>query len=193
MKWRRADCTSILDFGGHMKYIVGFLRQVDRLVPWISRLCIFICSIAIVVLLAIFGWLVFGRYVLNVTPTWVEQLALLLVCYITFLGAAAGVHEKTHLGVEFIREAFPDNVRRPLRIVADVAMAGFGAVMLVACLELVQFGWSTKLAMLNIPEGIRTLPAAICGGLTFVFAGAHALSKTYQYYFLGEATVKEGV
>ena len=38
-----------------------------------------------VVLLATFGWLVFGRYVLNVTPTWVEQLALVLVGYITFL------------------------------------------------------------------------------------------------------------
>ncbi len=176
-----------------MKHIVVFLRQVDRLIPWVSRLCIFICSIAMVVLLAIFGWLVFGRYVLNVTPTWVEQLALLLVCLITFLGAAAGVHEGTHLGVEFIREAFPDSVRKPLRIVADVAMACFGAIMLIACIELVQFGWSTKLAMLNIPEGVRTLPAAICGGLTFVFAGAHALSKIYRYYFADEDTIEEGM
>lgn len=156
--------------------------QVDRILPWISKTCIFICSIALIVLLTIFGWLVFGRYVLNVTPTWVEQLALVLVVYITFLGSAALVYEDKHLGVEFIREAFPGPIRRPLRIVADLAMCGFGAVMFVACLELVEFGWSTKLAMLNIPEGIRSLPAAICGGLIFIFAGAHALSKIYRYY-----------
>lgn len=177
--------------GNILKHIAVFLKQVDCVLPWISKACIFVCSVALVFLLVIFGWLVFGRYVLNVTPTWVEQVALLIVCYITFLGAAAGVHEETHLGVQFIREAFPDNVRKPLRIIADLAMSIFGGVMLVACLELVQFGWSTKLAMLNIPEGVRTLSAAICGGLMFVFAGAHALSKTYRYYFAHENVAEE--
>jgi TRAP-type C4-dicarboxylate transport system permease small subunit len=157
--------------------------MVDSFLPLISKLCLLIGSIAIVVLLLIFGWLVFGRYVLNDTPTWVEQLALLLVVYITFLGAAAGVHEETHLGVQFIRESLPDVIRKPLRILADVLMAIFGAIMFVYCLELVQFGWGTNLAMLNIPEGIRTMPAAVAGALIFFFASSHALSRTYQYYF----------
>lgn len=174
-----------------MQIIAGFLKTVDSLLPWISKICIFICSIALIVLLVIFGWLVFGRYVLNVTPTWVEQLALLLVVYITFLGSAAGVHEETHLGVSFIREAFPDWLRKPLRIVADLTLAFFGLIMLLACIELVQFGWSTNLAMLNIPEGIRTLPAAICGGLIFIFASAHALSRTYRYYFADAAPLEQ--
>lgn len=175
-----------------MQSIIGFLKMIDRLLPLISKLCIFICSIAIVTLLVIFGWLVFGRYVLNVTPTWVEQLALLLVVYITFLGAAAGVHEETHLGVSFIREAFPDWLRKPLRIVADLILAFFGIIMLFACIELVKFGWSTDLAMLNIPEGIRTLAAAICGGLVFVFASAHALARIYRYYFAEPVALEQG-
>lgn len=32
-------------------------------------------GVFMVVLVASFGWLVFGRYVLNDTPTWVEQMA----------------------------------------------------------------------------------------------------------------------
>lgn len=175
-----------------MQSIVGFLKMVDRLLPVISKICIFVCSIALVTLLVIFGWLVFGRYVLNVTPTWVEQLALLLVVYITFLGAAAGIHEETHLGVSFIREAFPDWLRKPLRIIADLILAVFGFIMFFACIELVQFGWSTNLAMLNIPEGIRTMAAAICGGLVFIFASAHALSRIYRYYFATSVAVEQG-
>ena len=31
-------------------------------------------------------WQVFGRYVLNDTPTWAESLALLLVLYVTMFG-----------------------------------------------------------------------------------------------------------
>lgn len=137
--------------------------------------CVFISSVSLVVLILTFAWLVFGRYVLNQTPTWVEQLALVLVVWITFLGAGAGVHDDTHLGVSFIREAMPPKIRHVLRIICEVTMAGFGLVMLVACTELVQFGWSTKLPMLNIPEGIRTLPAAIAGGLIFLFATERAV------------------
>lgn len=127
-----------------------------------------------VVLITIFAWLVFGRYVLNETPTWVEQLALVLVCYVAFLGAAAGVRDDTHLGIKFIREAAPEPLRTLLRIVAELFMAAFGLVMLIACAQLVAFGWQTQLPMLDVPEGVRTLPAAICGGLIFLFAGARA-------------------
>ena len=41
-------------------------------------------------------------------------------------GHRAGVRENSHLGVEFIRESFAAPVRRVLRLVTDVAMAGFG-------------------------------------------------------------------
>ena len=78
------------------------LNVWDQLEIWLDRLkrlCVLVGSVALVVLVATFGWLVFGRYVLNQTPTWVEQLALLLICYITFLGAAIGIHEQSHLGV----------------------------------------------------------------------------------------------
>ena len=43
---------------------------LDRL----RDLCMMIGSVAMVVLIATFAWLVFGRYVLNVTPTWWNSL-----------------------------------------------------------------------------------------------------------------------
>ncbi len=165
---------------------------IGRVLDFLSKTCIFLSSCALVVLVVIFGWLVFGRYVLNVTPTWVEQLALLLICYITFLGAAAGVHENTHLGVSFIREAMPRPIRNVLRIICDLAVAGFGLVMLISCIQLVQFGWSTKLPMLNIPEGMRTLPAAILGGLMFLFAGFRAIRQISYLFKPGTRPVEEG-
>ena len=49
--------------------------------------------------------------------------------------------------------------------------------MLVASIELVKFGWSTMLPMLNIPESFRSLSAAMCGGLVFLFAGLRAVFR----------------
>ncbi|AMN51400.1 C4-dicarboxylate ABC transporter permease [Labrenzia sp. CP4] len=152
----------------------------DQLEIWLDRLkrlCVLVGSVALVVLVATFGWLVFGRYVLNQTPTWVEQLALLLICYITFLGAAIGIHEQSHLGVTFLRDALPARIRQALLLLTDLCLAIFGAVMLAACVELFEFGWSTRLPMLNIPESFRTLSAVLCGGLMIVFAGARVLLR----------------
>jgi len=55
-------------------------------------------------------------------------------------------------------------------------MAGSGLVMLIACTERVQFGWSTRILMLNVPEGVRTLAAARAGALIFLFATARAIA-----------------
>ncbi len=144
----------------------------------LARLCILVASIAMVVLVVTFGWLVFGRYVLNVTPTWVEQLALVLICYIAFIGAAVGIYEQTHLGVTVFRDLLPKQMRRIVLLFTDVVLAGFGFFMLSASLELFEFGWSTLLPMLNIPESIRTLPSVLCGGLIMLFCGLRIVLRT---------------
>lgn len=155
-----------------------WMGRIERLLDGLSFLCMLAASIALVVLVATFGWLVFGRYVLNATPTWVEQLALLLVCYITYLGAAVGIHENTHLGVTVFRDMMGLRVGNILKLLIDIVLATFGLVMMIASIELVKFGWSTLLPMLNIPESFRSLSAALCGGLVFVFAGLRAVFRT---------------
>ncbi len=146
---------------------------LDRL----SSLCMLLASVALVILVATFGWLVFGRYVLNVTPTWVEQLALVLVCYIAYLGGAAGIYQQTHLGVTLFRDMMGNAISSVLKIFIDIVLATFGFVMLIATIELFGFGWDTLLPMLNIPESFRTLSALLCGGIVFIFAGTRAVFR----------------
>tara|TARA_E500000318_G_C3433245_1_gene161968 strand:- start:79 stop:606 length:528 start_codon:yes stop_codon:yes gene_type:complete len=160
-----------------LHFLEKVLARVEVLFNWINRINLFLCCCALVVLILTFGWLVIGRYILNSTPTWVEQLALLLVVYITFLATASGVYENRHLGMAFLRDATPSFIRRPLVFVTHVAVATFGFIMMTNSVELFEFGWSTKLPMLNIPESFRTLPVIICGGMMFMFASAQALCE----------------
>ena len=158
--------------------MIHFLEQATGL---LSKLCITIASAAMVVLIVTFGWLVFGRYVLNVTPTWVEQLALVLICYIAFLGAAAGVQNNNHLGVTLFRDMLPALGQKLVIIVIDVILAVFGAVMFLAGVELMQFGWDSYLPMLNVPESVRTAAITTCGGLVCLFAGSRALLRILKF------------
>lgn len=162
---------------GPLESETGFVQKAERLLDWLSAICVFVASCALVVLVTTFGWLVYGRYVLNATPTWVEQLALLLVCYIAYLGAAAGVHENSHLGVAIFRDMFGQKVSDVLKLLNDVMLSIFGVVMMLACIDLFNFGWSTLLPMLDIPESFRTLSALLCGGLVSVFAGLRAVFR----------------
>ncbi|MEP3347147.1 MAG: TRAP transporter small permease [Litoreibacter sp.] len=169
-----------------------FIQRLELALDWVRSLCILISSIALVVLITTFGWLVFGRYVLNVTPTWVEQLALLLICYIAFVGAAAGVNEDTHIGVSLFRDMMPVTVQKTIIIFIDIILAAFGAIMLSAGVTLMQFGWDSNLPMLEIPESFRTLAITSCGALIFLFAGSRGLIRILTFSaWLPEADLKE--
>ncbi|MEM7720625.1 MAG: TRAP transporter small permease [Pseudomonadota bacterium] len=152
-----------------------FLRYMDRLLDLLARTCVLLAGIAIVVMTVIFAWLVFGRYVLNDTPTWVEQVSLLLVMVIAFLGAAAGVHNHTHLSVVVFRNLVPSYVRTVFVVISDVLMAGFGIMMFWYGIELTQFKWNTLIPLIQWSEGLRSLPMTISGALVFLFSTGHLI------------------
>jgi TRAP-type C4-dicarboxylate transport system permease small subunit len=167
------------------------MGKIEGILDKLCTACILLASLALVVLVVTFGWLVFGRYVLNSTPTWVEQLALLLVLYITYLGSAAGVHENTHLGVTLFRDATGPKVAAYIHVVTDIILSAFGLIMCIASVELFQIGWDILLPMLEIPESFRTLSALICGGLVFIFAGLRAIFRIV-YLVQGKTYVNKG-
>ena len=149
--------------------------RYDQLLDLIGKASMLICGVALVVLTATFGWLVFGRYVLNATPTWVEQAALLLVMLIGFLGAAVGVHRDTHLNITYFRQVSPGPLRRAFVFASHLALAGFGAVMMVKSYELVLFKWNTEIPLIHLPEGLRAVPIMICGAFMLLFSLGHLI------------------
>jgi len=159
----------------HLSHRPPQLRKMAAVLDGIALLCKILTGVALVVLTVIFGWLVFGRYVLNATPTWVEQVALLLVMLIAFLGAAVGVHENTHLSVSILRSSVPKAVRTVLVVISDVVMAGFGGLMLWYGWQLTVFKWGSLIPLIQVPEGLRSLPLTVGGGLILLFSLGHLI------------------
>jgi len=153
----------------------AFLKGMDTVFDLLTRVCQLIAGIALVGMTIMFAWLVYGRYVLNDTPTWVEQVSHLLLMVIAFLGAAAGVRQDTHLSVVLFRTAVPSSVRTIFVFVTDVLMAGFGGFMFWYGLELTKFKWTTLIPLIQVPEGFRSLPLTICGALVFIFSIGHLI------------------
>lgn len=140
-----------------------------KLLDALATICLVLSGVCMVILVFSFGWLVFGRYVLNDTPTWVEQVALLLVVTITFLGAAVGVHQRTHLNVDILSALLPAKGQAILNLLIDLLLAGFGAVMAYQSYGLVQFAWHKSIPLIGVPDGLRYIPMMISGALITLF------------------------
>ena len=150
--------------------------RYTRICRAIARGCMWLGIAGIVLLIACVTWQVFGRYVLNNTPTWAESLALLLVLYVTMLGTAVGVRDAGHIGLESLLVLAPEHVRLKMEYLIHVLVLLFGALMAYNCAFLAGSVWSYRLPTLWISEGWKYVPAAAAGVLIVMFSIEHIIA-----------------
>lgn len=149
----------------------------DRVLDGLARLCLIVAGVLLVFLIFSFGWLVFGRYVLNDTPTWIEQSSLLIVVYITCLGAAAGVRFNSHLSIDFLREGAPRIPRAIMHVISDVFVILFGGFMAWQGGLMMMSNMGRPIPMIGLSESWRAAPLVICGVLLVIFTGANLIQR----------------
>lgn len=141
------------------------LKIIDHLVSVIVA----ISGGALVVLIAITGWQVYGRYVLNDTPTWAERLALLLILVVALPLSAVGLRENIHLGISYIVDMLPAKLQHAIDILNTVLLGGFGAAMAWYSHQLVAGTWNRTIPLLGVPQAFQYLPLVVTGVLIVIF------------------------
>jgi TRAP-type C4-dicarboxylate transport system permease small subunit len=119
---------------------------------------------------------VFGRYVLNDTPTWAESTALVLILYVTMLGAAVGVRDAGHIGLESLLILVPDGLRLKLEALIHLLVGIFGLIMAWNGAVLAESVMAYKIPTLGFSEGINHLPLVIAGILIALFSLEHIVA-----------------
>lgn len=127
-------------------------------------------AVGLIAMTAIIGWQVFGRFVLNDSPSWAEQAALVLMIWYVFFAAAAGVREGFHIRIVAVQSALRPSRRRVLRLLAHVIVGLGGIALLVWGGELVARTWSHVIPTLGLPRGVAYLPLPLSGALMAFFA-----------------------
>jgi TRAP-type C4-dicarboxylate transport system permease small subunit len=157
---------------------------MKNLLNTLSKIALFIAASCIVIMTAIITYQVVARYVFNASPAWSEQLSLLLLGYLVFLGAAAGVHERFHIRIDAIRNAVPARLAKGFDLTAHFAVACAGIVMVLAGWKLTSTLWAFDIPSLGLPRGLALLPLPISGALITLFSGAQLIdalnSKTTE-------------
>lgn len=165
------------------------LAAFSRMLGALSALTIAVAGVALVVLVGMMGWLVFGRYVLNDTPTWIERVATLAILAIAMPVAAVGVRERFHLSVLGVRESLPEGAQRWVALGCDALMGVFGAGMAWWSWELVEMVGPFKIPLLGISQGWTYAPMVVGGALMVLFA----IEQVLLDIFSAEAPEKRGI
>lgn len=135
----------------------------------ISRWLIAFGSLGLLAMTVIIGWQVFGRFVLNSSPSWTEQASLILMIWYVMFAAAAGVYEGFHIRIALIEEKFGERARPLLRLVA-VIVALVGLVLLVYGAQLCWAVRGNVVPSLGVSRSIAYIPLPISGLLMAIFA-----------------------
>lgn len=145
------------------------LRSISRLFDALAWLVYALASLLMAALVVMAGWQVWGRYIMNNTPTWTEQATLLSLLYITLPLAAVGIRENFHLAVEILPDLLgPKALLWQERFVL-LCLGFFGFYMMTAGYELTSKTWAQSLPLIGISRGYTYLPLVISGVMTLAF------------------------
>ncbi|MBF9035827.1 TRAP transporter small permease subunit [Rhodobacterales bacterium HKCCE2091] len=141
--------------------------RISAVIGVISRISLWLSGAGLVAMTVLIAWQVWGRYVMNDTPTWTEITSVLLMGWFILLGAAVGLREGNHLSFDVLLYVLPKGVNGVLHTVSDAVVAIFGIGMVVYGIQLAAQTWSNTMPLLGISGGIGYL-ALICGGVLMV-------------------------
>ncbi|WNO54812.1 TRAP transporter small permease [Stakelama saccharophila] len=132
-------------------------------------------AVGLILMTAIIGYQVFGRYVLHSSPSWAEEASLILMIWYVFFAAAAGVRERFHIRITALENAVPAHVRRPMRWFVHTVVALAGLSLAIWGTELVCLTWEHEIPTLGLSRGVAYLPLPLSGVLMILFSIEHLL------------------
>ena len=158
------------------------LAALSRILAVVNRLALWTAGIGLILMTVFVGWQVFGRYVLNQSPSWTEPASLLLMSWFILLGSAVGVRDGNHLGFEIALHYAPHGLRQVMLGVTEILVMIFGGAMSWYGTLLAVETWSALMPGLPIPQGFDYVPLAVGGLLIALFS----LEKFVRLLLVGD-------
>jgi TRAP-type C4-dicarboxylate transport system permease small subunit len=144
-------------------------RGYSAALDLICRVALFVSGVALVAMVVVIAWAVFGRFVLNDTPAWAESVSMLLMAWVIMGAAAVGVREGFHMGFDTLKAVLPTPIARLFDVISDLCITAFGIGMAWFTAELASAVADTVLPTIGLNGAVEYMPLVIGGILIALF------------------------
>lgn len=138
-----------------------------------------VIGLLIVALVASVAMGVFYRYALRQSLHWATEVPNVILIWIVFLGSVVAFYERRHIVFDAVVEALPSGLSRGLRIVAELLVLAFLAVLTVYGYQIVMQAMNSLSDALKIPRGYFY----ICLPLSAALMGVCSVENLYRLVF----------
>ncbi len=146
------------------------MEAVAQVLGRVATAALWLAGSALVLMTGVIAAQVMFRYGLNSSIIWSEPLAVILMGWFIFLGAAVGIREGYHLSFDILIILLPPRAKLWLFSVSDVVVGAFGVGMVWFGSQLASSAWGIKLPSLGVTGAIDFAPIVGGGILIVVFS-----------------------
>lgn len=138
------------------------LNVIDDIVKYF--LVLLVAAISILGMYQVVGRL------LGHVPAWVEEMIRFLFVWASCVGAAVGVKEHIHIGIDVLTNLLPKLGQRVVAIIVQVILCGFDVFLIKFGVNLVNQTMKQPSAGLQIPMGYVYWAIPVLGGLGIFYS-----------------------
>jgi TRAP-type C4-dicarboxylate transport system permease small subunit len=109
----------------------------DRVLEWITTVVKWVMVSMTIVIFIITTYTVFTRYLLNIVPSWSEEIPRYLLVWITYLGAGLAIKFKEHISLDVFFNLMPLRARQVGHFFLNGLVAIVAVIMVVYGIGLV--------------------------------------------------------
>lgn len=146
-----------------MKFVRKASRILFKALEWFAMICM-------VVLTGIVFLDVILRYVMHQGFSWTQEMATLMLVWISLVGMAIGVLEKIHINIEMFTEKLPSKALSILESIDYIIMAAFGGAMVYYGIVIMEMTKKSTMPATKLPSSVLYVILPLSGILVVVNA-----------------------
>jgi TRAP-type transport system small permease protein len=148
-----------------MKFIV----MSNQICIIINNLCRYICIILIAILVSLITVEVFYRYILKAALSWPEELSGFCFVWLTMLGSALCLFNKSHIGVSILVDKFPFYFKKIIFILVYTIMLIFSYLMVTQGCNLLKIVSNQLSPAARLNMGLEYLAIPVAGAIFVLY------------------------
>lgn len=150
---------------------------MEKLLHKLRKIIEYLVYVMLSVMTIIICYQVFSRFFLNVTPPWIQELSLLLMVWVGFIGIATGLQDNSHIQINLFVNLLPDKAKLWITKIHRVVTILFGLFMVIQGGQFAYDMRTSYISGLNIPSAVLYYSVPISGVLIVLYLTLELFGK----------------